>query len=200
MERQLDSEELLINTLNAIPFTIMVVDEDVRVRFWNKKAAEVMGPGPILRQRGGEILHCINATLTPEGCGHATQCKVCVVRNSVKAATNGRTIVRQKTIMELGTGTDMKKIPFLITASPFEMHGEKLAVLVLEDIRELLHTEGLVPICSKCKKIRTSDTEWMPIEEYVKTNLVDVNFTHGICKECAATLYPSFARINREPT
>lgn len=193
MENQALLEHFLVETLNAIPFAVMVVDDDVTVQYWNKKSAEVIGPGQIHRKRGGELLHCINASLTPEGCGHAVQCKACVMRNAVNEAVNGRGVTRQTTVMELGSGRNARKTPFLVTASPFEMNGEKMAVLILEDIHELLHTEGLVPICARCKNIRTSDNEWKPVEEYVKTFLIDVNFTHGLCKECAATLYPSLA-------
>lgn len=55
--------------------------------------------------------------------------------------------------------------------------------------------EGVLPICSKCKKIRLADTDpaeqenWMPIENYLQQKS-EARFTHSICPECLALLYP----------
>lgn len=47
--------------------------------------------------------------------------------------------------------------------------------------------EGLLPICSQCKKIRDESNfkkdKWMSIEMYIAKNS-KLNFTHGICPEC----------------
>ncbi|MFQ3597466.1 MAG: response regulator [Chloroherpetonaceae bacterium] len=48
---------------------------------------------------------------------------------------------------------------------------------------------GLVPICSSCKKIRDDKGYWNQLEAYLQENL-QLNFTHGICPECVAMLYP----------
>lgn len=48
---------------------------------------------------------------------------------------------------------------------------------------------GLVPICSSCKKIRDDKGYWNQLEAYLQENL-QLNFTHGICPDCVATLYP----------
>lgn len=48
---------------------------------------------------------------------------------------------------------------------------------------------GLVPICSSCKKIRDDRGYWNQLEAYLQENL-QLQFTHGLCPECAATLYP----------
>ncbi len=48
---------------------------------------------------------------------------------------------------------------------------------------------GLVPICSSCKKIRDDKGYWNQLESYLQENL-QLNFTHGICPECVAKLYP----------
>jgi len=46
---------------------------------------------------------------------------------------------------------------------------------------------GLLPICAWCKRIRDDKGYWQQIEEYVKTH-TDVQFSHGLCKECAAKM------------
>jgi len=51
--------------------------------------------------------------------------------------------------------------------------------------------KGLLPICANCKKIRDKDGKWNSVEQYIRHH-ADVDFTHGICPECARILYPEF--------
>ena len=57
--------------------------------------------------------------------------------------------------------------------------------------------ESILPICSNCKKIRKPDSDpknmefWQPVEAYI-TAMTSSKFSHGICPECAAKLYPQF--------
>lgn len=52
---------------------------------------------------------------------------------------------------------------------------------------------GLLPICSCCKKIRDDKGYWNRLEHYFSVHS-GVDFTHGICPECAETLYPDHLR------
>lgn len=56
----------------------------------------------------------------------------------------------------------------------------------LDEIRIL---RGILPICSSCKKIRNEDGYWEQIEIYIRDRS-EVDFSHGICEECARKLYP----------
>jgi PAS domain S-box-containing protein len=47
---------------------------------------------------------------------------------------------------------------------------------------------GLIPICSTCKKIRDDRGYWNLIESYIESH-ADVAFSHGICPECSDRLY-----------
>ena len=51
---------------------------------------------------------------------------------------------------------------------------------------------GLLPICASCKKIRDDRGYWNQIEIYVREHS-EADFSHGICPECAAKLYPEYA-------
>ncbi len=53
---------------------------------------------------------------------------------------------------------------------------------------EIKTLSGLLPICSKCKKIRDDKGYWNQIEKYLKEH-TEAEFTHGICPECAKKLY-----------
>jgi PAS domain S-box-containing protein len=51
--------------------------------------------------------------------------------------------------------------------------------------------DGLLPICSSCKKIRDDKGYWQQVETYVKKHS-DAEFTHGLCPDCATKLYPEY--------
>ncbi|GAB6061741.1 MASE3 domain-containing protein [Deferrisoma palaeochoriense] len=59
----------------------------------------------------------------------------------------------------------------------------------LEQVRTL---EGLIPICSGCKKIRDDKGYWREVELYVRER-TGAEFTHGLCPDCVERLYPEFA-------
>ncbi len=52
----------------------------------------------------------------------------------------------------------------------------------LSRVRQL---EGLLPICSYCKRIRDDQNYWQAVEKYLTTKW-DVAFSHGICPSCYA--------------
>lgn len=52
--------------------------------------------------------------------------------------------------------------------------------------------EGLLPICSGCKKIRDEEETWQPLETYISERS-RAQFTHGFCPHCAEKYFGSFA-------
>jgi sigma-B regulation protein RsbU (phosphoserine phosphatase) len=52
--------------------------------------------------------------------------------------------------------------------------------VALTQVRSL---EGLLPICSYCKKIRDDHNYWQQVETYL-LDRAGVRFSHGICPEC----------------
>jgi YesN/AraC family two-component response regulator len=59
----------------------------------------------------------------------------------------------------------------------------------LSEIRTL---QGILPICSHCKKIRDDEGYWSQVETYISLHS-DVLFSHGICPECLELHYPRYA-------
>ena len=49
--------------------------------------------------------------------------------------------------------------------------------------------EGILPVCSSCKKIRDEGGQWQEIEAYIR-NRSTAQFSHGICPQCTRRLYP----------
>lgn len=56
---------------------------------------------------------------------------------------------------------------------------EKLEV-ALAQVKQL---EGIIPICSYCKKIRDDQNSWHQLEAYI-SNHSEALFSHGICPTC----------------
>lgn len=50
----------------------------------------------------------------------------------------------------------------------------------LSQVKQL---QGLLPICSYCKKIRDDKNYWQRVDTYV-SDRTDVEFSHGICPDC----------------
>jgi PAS domain S-box-containing protein len=62
------------------------------------------------------------------------------------------------------------------------------ALLLRKTMRELNALRGILPICASCKKIRDDQGYWHQVENYMRDH-AEVEFSHGICPECAAKLY-----------
>ena len=50
-------------------------------------------------------------------------------------------------------------------------------------LAEVKQLNGLLPICSYCRKIRDDKNYWDSVEHYI-TRHTNSNFSHGICPEC----------------
>jgi len=53
---------------------------------------------------------------------------------------------------------------------------------------EIKMLRGLLPICSKCKKIRDDEGFWKQVDSYIEEHS-EIIFTHGICPDCLTELY-----------
>jgi len=58
---------------------------------------------------------------------------------------------------------------------------------------------GLLPICASCKKIRDDQGYWHQVEVYLRDHS-EVEFSHGICPDCAQKLYPEFYKRDGDIT
>ena len=102
--------------------------------------------------------------------------------------------------------------PMDMTATIMRWHSTDYVVLSLRDVTErilreqererLLHElqeamsrvqtlSGLLPICASCKAVRDDQGYWNQIEAYIRDHS-EAEFSHGICPDCARTLYPDY--------
>jgi hypothetical protein len=116
------------------------------------------------------------------------------------------------------TGTEMTKRPVLaivtemaevqeeLSRAEKEIERRKRAEAEKEEVINKLqkalervrHLEGLLPVCSGCKRIRIESQsshaldDWVTMEDYVRDE-TDMEFSHDLCPECTRQLYPDVA-------
>ena len=191
MTKKFDPPGFLKCAFDAMPAMVMLVGSDAEIFFRNLAAEKLIGSdAPYYDRRAGEILHCIHSADSPEGCGRGAFCKDCVIRNSVTSAFKGGAVHRVRAVFERIADGAVEAILMLITVSPFEFEGCRMAVLAIEDVSELMELRALLPICSSCKRIKNEKNYCERVETYVKQHLADVKFSHGLCPDCARKLYP----------
>jgi hypothetical protein len=181
-------------TLDAIPFPLLVVDADVKIVAFNLAASPLLGDAPSLaiNTKGGEALHCIHSTEAIGGCGASEACTTCVVRTSVSRSCHDGVTIRRPQRMQLVGPNGVSDLYLLITTNPFHGMDRPLAVLMLQDIGDLVSNQGLVPVCMHCRKVRDASNEWSPMETYLKVHL-DLDVSHGLCPECLTKHYPELS-------
>lgn len=56
-----------------------------------------------------------------------------------------------------------------------------------EALNEVKRLQGLLPICSYCKKVRDEENYWQQVEAYLGSHS-EVKLTHGVCPDCYAKI------------
>ena len=64
----------------------------------------------------------------------------------------------------------------------------------LSQVKQL---QGMLPICSYCKKIRNDQNYWQKVEGYISEH-TDVEFSHGICPDCHAQVMSDLKERRKE--
>ncbi len=68
-----------------------------------------------------------------------------------------------------------------------------------EALSQVQQLQGLLPICSYCKKIRDDRNYWQQVETYVSRH-TQMRFSHGICPDCWETeVKPQLSRYAAQP-
>ena len=87
----------------------------------------------------------------------------------------------EKYVIAIGHDVTERKI--------LEQEREELIENLREALSKVKTLSGLIPICSVCKKIRDDEGYWTQVDEYIREHS-PVEFSHGICPDCARKLYP----------
>ena len=77
-----------------------------------------------------------------------------------------------------------------------EAEREKVIAELQEALASVRTLSDLLPICASCKKIRDDKGYWNQIETYIEEH-AGTRFSHGICPQCAKSLYPELFEDGR---
>jgi PAS domain S-box-containing protein len=97
----------------------------------------------------------------------------------------GKTVGRVLTIHDL---TELRRTQTQLEISR-ESLKEAVSRLQIQNrelrgaLTRIKRLEGLLPICSYCKKIRDDQNYWREVEHYIGAR-TDAKFSHGICPDC----------------
>ena len=78
-----------------------------------------------------------------------------------------------------------------------EGEQQELIKNLQDALREIKTLQGIVPICSFCKKIRDDKGFWSQVESYVSQH-TEAEFSHGICPDCKLKHYPELYDKKKE--
>ncbi len=79
-----------------------------------------------------------------------------------------------------------------------ERERERMITELTQALAQIKTLRDLLPICCSCKKIRNDKGYWQQLESYISEN-AGVAFSHGLCPECAGSLYPDLSPAHAEP-
>lgn len=179
----------------TIPVPIMFIGKDCQIKKYNEAARKLTGRtdeeiSELPNLRGGTALGCVHSLINANGeggCGCHDECQKCVIRRSILASfLHGDDTIQAKTVIHVYRGSEIKHVNALITVIQV---SDEYAVLVIENITELASLQGLIPVCSNCKKVRDDDKYWTSVEEYIES-VTETDVTSGICPVCIRKLYP----------
>ncbi|GEM_PF-5075944 len=77
-----------------------------------------------------------------------------------------------------------------------EQEREKLIADLQKALAEIKTLQGILPICSYCKKIRDDKGAWTQMEAYISER-TDALFSHGVCHDCAKKMYSEYYEEHR---
>jgi len=72
---------------------------------------------------------------------------------------------------------------------------EHQSMVLQKTLSRVKQLEGIIAICSYCKKIRNDTNSWDQIETYI-SNHSEALFSHGICPECYKQQMDELKKLN----
>ena len=72
-----------------------------------------------------------------------------------------------------------------------ELERENVIDGLQQALAEIKTLQGMIPICSHCKKVRDDTGFWQQVESYV-TEHSHAEFSHSICPDCARESYGEY--------
>jgi signal transduction histidine kinase len=119
--------------LDQVPEFAILLNAERQILFGNqavRRFAQGLGVDSIFGLRIGELFGCRNLAKAPSGCGTSEGCRTCGALQATLLAQHGtRTVMECRIATRTGTAYDLR-----VTASPFRLHDQEFALVLLGDI------------------------------------------------------------------
>ena len=175
---QNDRDHIAISALEQLQQAVLVVDWEYRIVYANRSLRDGLSLSPerIISSACHVVTHGSTAP-----CWHRKDTE-CPVRTALE--TGRRATAIHKHLHESRLHVEE------IVATP--LAGTDLVIEEFRDISHLLGlADGILAICSSCKRVRDEAGAWQQREGYVSQR-TGVDFSHGLCPDCLRRLYPEY--------
>ena len=128
------ASSVLPELLDAMMGFALILNKQRQVVFANKAFQSFLREhkaGPIIGQRYGDVMGCVNSARTPGGCGTTEFCRVCGAAQAVASAVSGQTLVNECRLQSQVSGDDLD---LLVRGSPFKVEGEEFIIFAAVDV------------------------------------------------------------------
>jgi PAS domain S-box-containing protein len=183
--------DLILEILDALPFYVMLVDEDHQILLANGAVRDAFGldPSGVIGRFCPKAIHGQD---TPyPGCpleaalvsGHSEICEMLDETSgrwyeSAIYPTRHRSVRGKRVYFHLVRDINARKT--------VERERTAVAAKLEETLAKVI--SGFIPICANCLRIRDANGDWKRVEDYIE-HRTGAEFTHSVCPACAERLY-----------
>ncbi len=133
VERLLQNSDFKI--IDFIPYNVLLLNNCRQIIYCNKfflETFKIDDPNTIYGLRPGELLNCINSSITSGGCGTSEFCKECKAVNTILSALDGKSAFSECHIFL----QNYTEIFLQVHGEPFFADAEEFVFFTFEDITE----------------------------------------------------------------
>ncbi len=189
-KRKVNRDEYLLMIIDAIPAPVFLVDEDLHILESNSAGAALSSDASriVVGKRCCEVQQCIHVNAEDDELRFSTACITCKLKNSVEQSLKGQRAIREKLRITCSNAKAVFPTTKFVTTTPFDHQAKTVVLLVLEEMLPLESSKEKLAVCANCKKIRNDDEFWEGADQFLGKYL-NLMVSHGLCPECAQTLY-----------
>lgn len=192
------SHDILLTVLDSLEAIVYVTDiKTNELLFLNKFAKEIFGDSVgktcwqvLQKGQTGPCEFCSNDKLLSEE-GEILGGYSWEFQNTI---TNNWYDIRDRAILWIDGRLVRLEIATDITQRKHsEIENGKMISELGKTLKEVRFLQGIVPICSHCKKIRDDEGFWKQVDEYVSKH-TGAKFSHSICPTCMHDNFPEYEK------
>ena len=136
-ERSVDN---LNKIFSALPVGVLLLNEDTVITHASRTIAGMVlrEPGDVIGKRGGGGLGCVNSEEDPRGCGFATMCPKCPLRQGLETVIATGSSIRDAMIeLTLRLDGNLCACWLRVNAEPVTIDNARFVIVAIDDVTNL---------------------------------------------------------------